>query len=71
MPDADLLFATIGGLLSILTMIIGWSANRIHERLGEINDTLTSIDRDLRHELSRLDNRLSVVETKINNKSER
>ena len=65
MIDIDILFVIIGGLMSTLVVIIGWIGNKIHERLGEINDTLSAIDRDLRHELSRLDTRLSVVETKI------
>lgn len=55
----------VGGLMSVLIIVIGWMGNKLHERLGEINETLATIDRDLRHELSRLDNRLTVVETKI------
>jgi hypothetical protein len=51
--------------MSVLIIVIGWMGNKLHERLGEINETLATIDRDLRHELSRLDNRLTVVETKI------
>ena len=65
MDQIDILLSITGGLISILIMIIGWSANQIHIRLGEINETLSNIDRDLRHELSRLDTRLSVVETKL------
>jgi hypothetical protein len=65
MSDADILMPRVGGLMSVLIIVIGWMGNKLHERLGEINETLATIDRDLRHELSRLDNRLTVVETKI------
>lgn len=65
MSDADILMPIVGGLMSILIIVIGWMGNKLHERLGEINETLATIDRDLRHELSRLDNRLTVLETKI------
>jgi hypothetical protein len=65
MSDADILMPIVGGLMSVLIIVIGWMGNKLHERLGEINETLATIDRDLRHELSRLDNRLTVVETKI------
>ena len=65
MSDADILMPIVGGLMSVLIIVIGWMGNKLHESLGEINETLATIDRDLRHELSRLDNRLTVVETKI------
>ena len=65
MSDADILMPIVGGLMSVLIVVIGWMGNKLHERLGEINETLATIDRDLRHELSRLDNRLTVLETKI------
>ena len=65
MSDADILMPIVGGLMSVLIIVIGWMGNKLHERLGEINETLATIDRDLRHELSRLDNRHTVVETKI------
>jgi hypothetical protein len=65
MSEADILMPIVGGLMSILIIVIGWMGNKLHERLGEINETLATIDRDLRFELNRLDNRLTVVETKI------
>jgi len=65
MSDADILMPIVGGLMSVLIIVIGWMGNKLHERLGEINETLATIDRDLRFELNRLDNRLTVVETKI------
>ena len=65
MSDADILMPIVGGLMSVLIVVIGWMGNKLHERLGEINETLATIDRDLRHELSRLENRLTVLETKI------
>jgi hypothetical protein len=65
MSEADILMPIVGGLMSVLIIVIGWMGNKLHERLGEINETLATIDRDLRFELNRLDNRLTVVETKI------
>jgi hypothetical protein len=65
MADPDFLMTIIGILVSILIVIIGWIGSRIYEQLGEINITLTNIDRELRQELSRIDTRLTVVETKI------
>jgi hypothetical protein len=61
----DMLMPIIGFLISVLIMIIGWSANQLNVRLTDINDTLGSIERDLRKELHAIDSRLSVVETKI------
>lgn len=65
MADPDFLMTIIGILVSILIVIIGWIGSRIYEQLGEINITLINIDKELRQELSRIDTRLTVVETKI------
>lgn len=65
MADPDFLMVVIGILVSILIVIIGWIGSRIYEQLGEINITLINIDKELRQELSRIDTRLTVVETKI------
>ena len=65
MSDSAILMPVIGGLISVLIMIIGWSANQINTRLTDINDTLNSIERDLRKELHAIDSRLSVVESKV------
>jgi hypothetical protein len=65
MSDSAILMPVIGGLISVLIMIIGWSANQINTRLTDINETLNSIERDLRKELSAIDSRLSVVESKV------
>lgn len=65
MADPDFLMTIIGILVSILIVIIGWIGSRIYEQLGEINITLSNIDKELRQELSRIDTRLTVVETKI------
>ena len=65
MSDTSILMPVIGGLISVLIMIIGWSANQINTRLTDINDTLNSIERDLRKELHAIDSRLSVVESKV------
>jgi len=49
----------------VLIVVIGWMGNKLHDRLGEINETLATIDKDLRHELSRLDTRVAVIESKV------
>ena len=65
MSDSAILMPVIGGLISVLIMIIGWSANQINTRLTDINETLNSIERDLRKELHAIDSGLSVVESKV------
>ena len=65
MSDSSILMPVIGGLMSVLIMIIGWSANQINTRLTDINETLISIERDIRKELSAIESRLSVVESRI------
>ena len=65
MSDSSVLMPVIGGLISVLIMIIGWSANQLNSRLTDINETLISIERDIRKELSAIESRLSVVESRI------
>ena len=65
MSDTSILMPVIGGLFSVLIMIIGWSANQINSRLTDINETLISIERDIRKELSAIESRLAVVESRI------
>ena len=65
MSDTSILVPVIGGLISVLIMIIGWSANQLNSRLTDINETLISIERDIRKELSAIESRLSVVESRI------
>jgi hypothetical protein len=65
MSDTSILMPVIGGLISVLIMIIGWSANQLNSRLTDINETLISIERDIRKELSAIESRLSVVESRI------
>ena len=65
MSDTSILMPVIGGLISVLIMIIGWSANQLNSRLTDINETLISIERDIRKELSLIESRLSVVESRI------
>ena len=65
MSDTAILMPVIGFLISALIMIIGWSANQLNSRLTDINETLISIERDIRKELSIIESRLSVVESRI------
>jgi hypothetical protein len=65
MSDTAILMPVIGFLISALIMIIGWSANQLNSRLTDINETLISIERDIRKELSAIESRLSVVESRI------
>ena len=65
MSDTAILMPVIGGLISVLIMIIGWSANQLNCRLTDINQTLISIERDIRKELSAIESRLSVVESRM------
>ena len=65
MSDTAILMPVIGFLISVLIMIIGWSASQLNSRLTDINETLISIERDIRKELSIIESRLSVVESRI------
>ena len=65
MSDTAILMPVIGFLISVLIMIIAWSANQLNSRLTDINETLISIERDIRKELSAIESRLSVVESRI------
>ena len=65
MSDTSILMPVMGGLISVLIMIIGWSANQLNSRLTDINETLISIERDIRKELSAIESRLSVVESRL------
>lgn len=66
-----LLLQTIGAVLALLAVIIGWIGNRIHNRLDEIGQSLASIEKDLRDDLTSLDRRVTTIETKcaINHES--
>lgn len=68
----DFLILILGGLLSILA----WIGQRVHVKLDslqetistkltEVNKTLTLIDRDLREDLSKIEHRVSKIETTI------
>lgn len=60
----------VGGLLSVLVLVVGWGVNQtqkkvedIATKLGAINNTLIGIERDLRGELAGLDRRVSQIHT--------
>ena len=65
MSDTAILMPVIGFLISVLIMIIGWSASQLNSRLTDINETLISIERDIRKELGAIESRLSGVESRI------
>jgi hypothetical protein len=58
------LLEVIGSLLGLLVLVIGWIGARIHGRLDSISTSLSAIEKDLRADLSHLDRRMAVVETK-------
>ena len=60
----------IGGLLGLLVLIIGWSVSQMQKKiediaikLGDINNTLTTIEKDLRNEVNNL--KQDIVELKF------
>lgn len=69
----NIVLAFCGGVIAILITLLGWIGSRVHSKLDEltatvankfeqINETLGGIERDLRHDLSRLDRRVSRIE---------
>jgi len=63
----------VGGLFSILIVVLGWIGQRVHHRLDsltnmladkleQMNNKLGGIERDLRSELVTLDRRVTRVE---------
>ena len=68
--DIQIFLWVVGGLLSVLVMVVSWGVNLtqkkvegIAEKLGEINLTLAGIERDLRGELAGLDRRVGQLQT--------
>jgi hypothetical protein len=62
----------VGGLLAALVTLIGWGigaaqkkVDAIATQLEKINETLGSIERDLRGELAGLDRRVSQIQVAI------
>jgi hypothetical protein len=55
-----------GGLVLMLMGIIGWIGNKIDVKLEHITGTLSGLERDMRGELTMLDRRQTVTETKVN-----
>lgn len=55
----------IGGLMGVLVIVIGYIGARIHSRLDSISLSLSAIEKDLRHDLSTLDRRLTHMEARI------
>lgn len=71
-----LIFITLGGALTVLIGLLAWIGGRVHTKLDnltdkmdaglkEMNQTLTSIERDLRGELATLDRRVTRMEETI------
>ncbi len=59
------LLQTIGALLGILVIVIGWIGARIHNRLDSISTSLASIETDLRSDISKHSERIVALETKV------
>jgi hypothetical protein len=60
---------------SVFIAVIGWIGNRlfgelqgIKDQISKTNETLGAIERDLRSELTHLDRRLTVIETRCNDR---
>lgn len=58
------LLACLGGILGVLTLVIGWIGVRIHNRLDSISASLASIERDLRDDIENHGVRLAVLESR-------
>jgi len=56
------LLQIISAVLALLVLILGWIGMRIHNRLDEIGQSLSSIEKDLRDDLTSLDRRVTRVE---------
>lgn len=70
--DAEFLYVLFGLLISLLA----WIGQRVHtkldslgtkieEKLGEVNKTLGSIEKDLRADLQEHEKRLTILETEF------
>lgn len=60
-----ILLTIIGSLLGTIAVIISWIGLKIYNRLEVIENSLSSIEKDLRGELTNLDRRVSKVETRL------
>ena len=71
----EILQVIISTLFFLLVAVLGWIGSRVHDRLdnltemlntklGDMNDKLAGIERDLRGELVGLDRRVSHLEGK-------
>ena len=69
-----LMIVFAGGLFSMLVLVLGWIGGRLHNRLDELaimldekltnfGGTLSTIEKDLRGELTNLDRRTTILET--------
>lgn len=59
------LLALVATLFGFLIAILSWMGNKVYNKLSEMAATMVNIDSDLRGELSHLDRRVAVVETKV------
>lgn len=67
----DLMLTIIGGLIAILLSVVAWISVELHAKvkeipkeLNELNNTLHTIEIELRKELGYHDTRISSLETK-------
>ena len=72
---ASELIALVGALFFMLISVLAWIGNRVHSRLDnltatvenkidQIHEVLTKIERDMRDDLVNLDRRISKLETR-------
>lgn len=67
MTDAamlSLLLSLVGGLVSVLILIIGWLGNKFYLKLDEISRNLVAMAGELHERINGLDRRLVRVETR-------
>lgn len=69
MVDLHMVMWIIGGLLSLLVLVVSWGVNQVQKKvediatkLGDINDTIGSIERDLRGNMAGLDRRVGQLQ---------
>jgi len=58
------LLEIIAGLVAVLIVLLGWIGTRVHDRLDEISKCMQNIDKELRVEITTIQNRVALLEFK-------